>query len=326
MSLYKANPDVRDVHVDTVLTNISVGYVRTQNYIASRVFPVVPVRKQSDRYFVYNKADWLRARATKLAPSSETAGSGYTVSTDTYFADVWGFHKDVDDFTRANADSPIDLDADATELVTNTILLTREKEWINSFFVPGVWANQYVGVAASPGPGQFLRWDNANSDPVADVRRARLAIHATTGLRANVGVFDRRVYEVLTEHPIVVERVKYTQRALGEDLDSTAILAALFKLRNIYVVDAIEDVNGTTGFISGKHAWVGYVTDRPGLLKPTAGYIFSWRFSARAGDAEVVINRYRLENIRSDRIEGLASWDMKVVAADLGAFFQDAIS
>lgn len=326
MTLYKANPDVRDVHVDTVLTNISVAYVRTQNYIAGQVFPVVPVRKQSDRYFVYNREDWLRAKATKLAPSAETPGSGYSVSTDTYFADVWGFHKDIDDLTRANADSPIDLDVDATELVTNTILLTREKEWITRFFNTGVWAYEYVGVAASPGAGQFLRWDNANSDPVADVRRARLAIQSTTGLRPNVGVFDRRVYEVLTEHPIVVERVKYTQRALGEDLDSTSIIAALFKLRRIFVIDAIESTDGTTGFISGKHAWVGYVTDRPGLLKPTAGYIFSWQFTPRAGNADVVIQRYRLENIRSDRVEGLASWDMKVIAADLGAFFRDAIS
>ena len=42
------------VHVDRPLTNISVAYLQNDNdYIADKVFPVVPVMKQSDRFFVY---------------------------------------------------------------------------------------------------------------------------------------------------------------------------------------------------------------------------------------------------------------------------------
>lgn len=324
--LYKAQPDVRDVHFDALLTNLSVAYARSQEFVASRIFPVVNVNKQSDRYAVYPKDVFLRAQARKRAPSTETPGGGYVLSSDTYFADVWGWHQDVDDFVRANADTPIDPDADATELVTQTILLTREKDWVSNYFVSGVWANNYTGVASGPTGNQFLQWNNANSDPVADFRRARLQIHGTTGIRPNTAVFDRRVYEVLTEHPIVVDRVKYTQRALGTDLDATTIISALLKVANVYVIDAVEATGGTVNWISGKHAWLGYVTDRPGLYKPSAGYIFSWRFAARAGDADVTVYRYRLDSIHSDRIEGLASWDMKVVASDLGAFFENAIA
>lgn len=323
--LYKAQPDPRSVHVDTVLTNISIAYLRDQPFRAAEIFPIVRVNKQSDRYFVYTKQDWLKARATKIAPASETPGAGYTLSTDTYFADVWGFHKDVDDMTRANADTPIDPDVDATEFVTHTILLTREKEWVTRYFTTGVWGTDYQGVASNPSGNQFLQWNDAASDPVKDVRRARLQIQGTTGLRPNTFVCSRVVYEYLTEHPIVVDRVKYTQRALGEDLDSTEVVARLFKVQRVIVLDAVEsDDAGNVNWVAGKHAWLGYVAPRPGLLRPSAGYIFSWRFAG--GDAQVVMTRFRMEHIRSDRIEGLASWDMKVVAPDLGAFFQNAVA
>ena len=46
-----ANPGVHDVHIDGPLGNISIAYKNTQ-YLADQVFPVVPVAKQSDKYFV----------------------------------------------------------------------------------------------------------------------------------------------------------------------------------------------------------------------------------------------------------------------------------
>ena len=54
-------PTQSQVHVDAILTNISVAYLqRAENFIADKVFPVVPVDKQSDKFFTYDKNDWLR--------------------------------------------------------------------------------------------------------------------------------------------------------------------------------------------------------------------------------------------------------------------------
>ena len=44
-------PTVRDVHVDAVMSSISIAY-RNAAYIGEQVFPRVPVAKKSDLYFV----------------------------------------------------------------------------------------------------------------------------------------------------------------------------------------------------------------------------------------------------------------------------------
>src|SRR5262245_52989247 len=112
-----ASPTPSDVHVNAALSSISVAFMQDQSeFIADRVFPAVPVAKQSDRYFTYDKGNWFRAKAQKRAPATESVGSGFTLdNTPNYFADVYAFHKDVDDDTRSNADAAIDVDRDATE-------------------------------------------------------------------------------------------------------------------------------------------------------------------------------------------------------------------
>ena len=46
----KKAADLRDVHIDGPLSNISTAYMQEQtDFVAGRVFPVVPVEKQSDK-------------------------------------------------------------------------------------------------------------------------------------------------------------------------------------------------------------------------------------------------------------------------------------
>ena len=64
-------PTQNQVHVDAILTNISVAYMQQQqNFIATRVFPVVPVSKQSDKFFTYTKNDWFRDEAQRRADAT----------------------------------------------------------------------------------------------------------------------------------------------------------------------------------------------------------------------------------------------------------------
>ena len=122
-------PTASDVHVNKPLTNISIAYMqKAEKYIAGQIFPVIPVQKQSDRYFKYNKGDWFRTEADLRAPGTESKGVGFTIdNTPTYYADVYAVHKDVDDQTRANADAPLNVDKDATMFVTNQLLLKRRR-------------------------------------------------------------------------------------------------------------------------------------------------------------------------------------------------------
>jgi len=82
-------PTGRDLHIDRLLSNLSIAYLNEPSaYVADRIFPVVPVDKQSDKYAIYRKGDWFRDEAEKRAPLTESAGGGYELETPgTFFAD-----------------------------------------------------------------------------------------------------------------------------------------------------------------------------------------------------------------------------------------------
>ena len=57
-------PSSTDVHVDAPLTNLSVGFKNDMNsFVADKVFPTVPVAKQTDKFFTFTQADFFRTDA-----------------------------------------------------------------------------------------------------------------------------------------------------------------------------------------------------------------------------------------------------------------------
>ena len=68
------NPTPGDVHVNVPLTNISIAYLQNaSNFIASRVFPNIPVQKQSDRYYTYDRGEFNRDEMKERAAGTESA-------------------------------------------------------------------------------------------------------------------------------------------------------------------------------------------------------------------------------------------------------------
>lgn len=315
-----AQPTANDVHVDAILTNISVAYIQEQAaYIASRVFPIIPVEKQSDKYFTYTKGDWFRDEAQLRAPATESAGSGYTLATSTYSTQVYAFHKDVDDQVRANADTPLNPDRDATQFVTQRMLMRQEVQWTTDFFTTGVWANDVT-------PSTL--WSNyTSSDPIGDIETGKATMLNSTGFLPNTMVMGYEVFRQLRHHPDIVDRVKYTSAEnVTED-----ILARYFGVDRILVARAIRNTaaeGATASFsnIAGKNAALYYVAPTPGLLTPSAGYSFAWRGVSDGMGANVGITRFRMPELRADRIEAQMAWDNKVIASDLGYFFSACVA
>lgn len=330
------NPTQSDLHVNVPLTNVSVAYVQSSDsYIADKVFPKVPVQKQSDMYWKYSKSDWRRTDVKRRAPGTESAGVGWNMDSDQYFCHVYAVHKDIDDQTRANADSNFNLDRDATEFITNQMLLKRDIDWTSSYFKTGVWATEYTGVGSAPGATQFLQWDLANSDPIADVARWIIAFRKLTGFAPNIGVMGPAVMAALKQHPDIIDRIKYTQRGIvTEDL-----IATLFDLDELYVSYATvasgpqipdarqQDAAATFDFIGNSQGFLlAYAPNNPSQQTPSAGYTFTWR-GYLGGNAEGIrVKRFRMENIASDRVEAEQTYDMKVVCPDMGVFVNTAVS
>lgn len=320
-------PVKSQVHVDKPLTNISHAYMQnTAEFISDRVFPIVPVAKQSDKYFTYTRSFWNRVEAQYRAPGTESAGGGYELSTATYSCDVYAFHKDVDDQTRANTDAPLNADVDATEFVTRQLLLKREVDWASKYFSTSIWANtDQTGVASGPTTNQFLQWGDEDSVPIQDITGQRTTILQSTGYEPNTLVLGAKTYEALTVHPDIVDRIKYTQG--GGAIVTTQLLAALFGVDNVFVTKAIKNTakegqtESSSFVMSSTGALLVYAARSPGLRQPSGGYTFGWQIPGGSGGGTPAIYSFRMEHLKSTRVEGEMAYDQKLVASDLGVYF-----
>lgn len=323
-------PTPGDVHVDHLLTGISVAYMNTADkFVADRVFPRVAVTQRGGKYATYSKADFLRDEMKYRGPGSISAGGGFRTSTETYYADVYAYHVDVDDQTVANATVPFEPVRDATQYITQKELIKREADFVTKFFSTSVWTG---GTKASGSKGDlvagtdFTAWDDASSTPIEDVQNQIAEVEANTGVMPNTLVINRRVAMALRNHPDIVDRIKYTQgQPVGEDL-----IARLLGVDRLLVAAGVrnsagEGLSNSSDYIAGNNALLVYASPSPSLMTPSGGYTFVWSGLTGSQDGRR-IKRYRLEEYAADRIEIEASWDMKVVAADTGAFFSNCAS
>lgn len=311
-------------HIDAVLSNISVAYMGAQNdFIASDIFPIVPVEKQSNLYYIYNKGDWFRDEAQMRADGAESVGSSYHLSTDTYLAKVWAFHKDVGPQARANFDIGLDADRDASVFVTQRLILRQEVQWVTDYFQNGIWGTSVSPVAAD-------QWSAyATSDPIEQIENAKEAILSQTGYQPNTLVVGYQVDRKLRNHPMVKTRFQYTT---AESI--TSEMVARFLNIDKYVVaravrnTANEGAANAMGFVHGKHALLMYVNPSPSLLTPSAGYTFMWKGISHGLGTNIAISRIPTPLLGEGtlRIEGQIAYANKIVAADLGYWINNAVA
>jgi hypothetical protein len=313
-------PSVNQVHINRVLTNISVRYMQqAEMFVARRVFPVIPVARKSDLYYTFSKNDWFRDEAQRRPPGTPSAGGGYGLATDSYACDVWAFHADVDHQTLANADAPLNLERQATELVSQRMLIRQERDWADKFFTTGVWATDVT-------PANLWS-DYVASDPFGDIETGRRTILLNTGMLPNTLVLGYDVFVRLKQHPDIVDRIKYT----GRDVVTPQLLAGLWELDRVLVAQAVvaTNVEGETpayALVHGKHALLCYSEPAPGLLKPSAGYCFAWEGVGGYPGETVAVSSFYIQELKVWRYEAEMAFDHKVVAPDLGYLLANVVA
>jgi hypothetical protein len=321
---------IEQVHVDQPMTNLSIMYANTANYIAQKCFPVIPTDKRSDIYYVYNKADFLRRGMRKRAPASESAGGGFSLSHDPYFTNTYSEHIDLDDQTLANCDTPIDLVRDNTRFLTKQMLLEQDAQLAEAYLTTGKWDFN---------PTITYKWDNLlESDPIGDIiNMGVIPITQVTDYAPNSLILGISSWQTLRFHPQLIDLIKYNGNYDATQGVTQKMLAAIFELDNVYVMRATNVVTEEGAaedlyqFVAPNSAFVAYINPTPGLMQPSAGYCFMWRGAGIPGLAgpnapTIAMKNYRIEAIASQRVEIQAAWDFRVVAPAMGSYYDDVVT
>lgn len=314
-------PTVSQVQaVDPVLTNMLVAYRQAQErFVASNVFPVIPVEKDSGTYYIFTKKYWFLDAMEVRAPGADFARSGYAVSSSTYVTLQYALAHPIPDETRENNQTPLALETAGVNWLGQMSLIRKERAFAADFMTTSVWGTDDNNSTTD--------WDDFSAgDPVNDVLTAKRTISNNTGQDGNSMVLGYIVDQAIRNHPDIIDRVKYTQAATQATIEQ--ILAACFGVQNYWVGkssynSANEGATFSASAIIDDDCLVAYVNPSatPNSMEPSAGYTFAWDGGGGAG----AISQYRDDEKDSDVLKSKEQWDQKAVATDCGYFFADVV-
>jgi len=317
---------------DRVLTNLSIANMANQdNFIAGRVFPTVPVNLQASKFKTYKSGDFDRTEMRITADGSPAPLTGFGYGEDNYFCDTYKLGAVVGNATIANASSPLQPLQETTMLLTRQAMIYREERFYDAYIKEGVWATDAQGVASGATSNQFIQFSNyTTSDPIS-VMADRLVQFSllNAGTKANKLLITRDVFNVLKNHPSIIERIIYIAGSEPAIINEKH-LSALFEVE-VMVLDAVrntslEGVDASYSFFKENAMLLLYAAPTAGLMTDSAGFIFSWTAFSGYGGSVIKREDRRLEQGGGKYLEIEQSWDMKLRNANMGMFFYDVIA
>jgi hypothetical protein len=317
------------LHVDRYLTNFSVNFVQDRkNFVAQRAASLIPVLKATDKYVVYPRGYFWRDESAPRPLGGRPRQIGYKVDEGSYSAIEYALEHVVDDRQYANTDDPINLDENATTLLTGKNVIKQDRVWAQNFFATGKWTKEVTGVVSTPVEGtSILHFSDANSDPIGTIDFYKDYMHSRTGFMPNTLVLGAGVKRTLRSHPDIADRIKYTQIGIADE----AMLASLFEVDQVVVARGIynaADEGATDDFryiVNSDAMLLAYIEPNPGLDKPTAIANFAWTGLIPGATNAIggVMERGRDDRAHSNYFQNRMAWDLKQVSADLGIWFGD---
>lgn len=323
-----ANPTASAVHIDVPLTNLAIGIFQEPSNFMGQVFPLVPVEKQSDKYWVWNREDFLRDNFQARPSATESAGTEWSVSSTSYYADTFALHIDLPDQVAANAD--FDQESRIVRVLTENLRQHIEQQTISQLIASGKWGTDQAGVASGAGANQFLQFDATGADIGASIDALADVILADTGKRPNTLVLGATAWTKAKRSAAVKDQIKYTSAMTPTE----SVVASMVGVDRIIVARSIKATNAkgqalTTGFNFGaKNGWLGYVEPNPTMEAASAAYIFTWTGldGASFGVAAPNIYRFDIPEKRVVRFEIQIAYDMVITSTALGKFLSGAVS
>jgi len=298
-------PVSRDVHIDVGLTQVSQR-VKNEQFIADQILPVITVKKDSDKIWVYGKES-LRIEDDTYVPGNDAKEGEWSISAvDAYALQPYRKKGKIIWEYRDKADDPIKYEQDTITIEREKQLLMLENRVATKLTNPATYAGNSGAAAA--------KWsDFTNSDPVADIDAARNVIFDKTLKEPNTLILPRDVYFIIRRHPKLLDMYKYVQ---GGKL-TLELLKEIFEVDRILVsaTGKITSAEGQT--ITMDKVWdntkviLAYVAPSAGLQQISFGYLYR-------KDGYPFVERYVKGEEHADLVYTNDKYDFKIQAPEAG--------
>ena len=327
-------PELANIHIDVALTNLSIGYVN-EDYVANRVFPVVPVEKRSDRYFLYNKDAFLRSSGIDKQgrpgsirrPGTRSTEILFDVSTNPFYCEQLARNYAFTDAEARLADAPLQPGIDATIALTEMITLDNEiavagKAMKRANYAAANKAQLTTGTTSWAQNSQTA--GAYTSFPIStDIPKAKKGVVSSLVRSATHMLLNYNAAVTLSQNWEYLDKIKYVSR---EGLTASGLAPVIGGLSIVEArtqkANSSENVSPvTTGFVwtddQGQDAALVYYmpTAAPSLKMVALGLTFEAPDDS-LGARGFLVKRWREEWIDSERIEVRTTRDWRFVATD----------
>ena len=311
------------------LTDFTVAAIQEVDDFILGKGPIKEVDFRKGSYFTYDTGAWNRDEMKPRGPGEESKGGGWTISNDTYFPQKFGVHIDNNWDDIGDAEEAIDLEEDASEWLANQVSIKGDRLFA-PLFAAGVWTTDYDGVAAAPGANEFLQWNDASSDPQANMEVLKSAVRALIGKMPNTLIVGEDVNTTLITHPILRDAVKHTGRTdsdvMRDAIKSWFGVSEYAVARGQYNDAAQGQTTDLQAILNADDVLLAYLDQAEGKRKMTAYKSFVWNGPRGDGSQGVVARTFDIDPRQVTRHEVDYYIDVKVVAVDAGAFIDAAVA
>lgn len=318
------------------LSNMSMAYFHEGEYAARRLFPLCPVQLSSGFYYTFSKADLARDNVQRKPLYGKVAPAIMGESDQSYHCKVDQVIAGIDqiatlNFTRSGAPGSADPRRARVRFIAEQMNIHQDRLFAEHFFKAGVWADEWTGDSTEDKANKkFIKFTDGNSNPIELFDELITRIKRNGRRTPNKLALGVDTFIGLKHNPFVMERIKYTGTSANPAVVNEQVLAQLFGLQEVVVLDTTYNAAGLEEdadmqFIcDSKGALLCYATDNPQIDEPSAGYIFTWDM---LGNGQYMsTTQYSADDAtHTDYIEGLMSYDMHKCADDLAVYLTDCV-
>ena len=318
------------------LTNMSIAYFQDASaYAAKSLFPTLPVALSSGTFYKFSREDLARDDVRRKPQFGKVEPVQIASETDSYSVSVDQIIMGLDqinqtNLTRLNLPGANDPRKAKVRTISEKMNIHQDVIFADAYFKSGAWTNEWSGVDASASGNQFLKFNNANFEPIKFFDERKTEMLETTRKEPNKLALGINAYKALKENGDLLERIKYSGSSANPAIVNERILAELLGFEQIVVFKSTynkADMGETENmsFICDPNAaLMCYATNTPAIDEPSAGYTFTWDM---LGNGQYLpILQYDGENgTHSEFIEGLLATSQKKVCDDLGMFMKDCV-
>lgn len=300
---------VKDVHVDAVLTNFSVGY-HPGGMVAEKVTGVMKVKKESDKYYVWDRPSAFKVSSfgtmSLRADGTEAKVIDFGLSTSTYQAEEYALATMVTDRQKENADDVLKLRESKVRRIKDLLMLEQEIRVATLMTTTANWAS---GHNAEPNPN----WNESSPTIEKDIDTGKEVVRKAIGFEPNTIIIPAAVAKWVKRDSTIRELIKYTQNDLlvNGDLPPTMFNMRVVIPGAIYTASTEGASSVTYSDVWSDNVVLLYVPPTTDLDSPNGVKIF------RAQDT--MVRTWREEKKKAEMIEVSVVQD-EVITSSLSGY------